>query len=113
METKMARYECIIRFIDEEVGEFMYQVNGMGLLPSVIESVQWGCKNNIVIEKPFRISTANLLRDRAIYFLLQNVGKGLLKTKFKDALSFNTSMLNEYLQPSRIPLKFDVNSISR
>ena len=60
-------YECSLMFVDKEVGEFVYKIEGRGLAPVVSETVQWTCKVHSTVKKPIRLPHQNPLREKALH----------------------------------------------
>ncbi|KAJ3013810.1 Cilia- and flagella-associated protein 47 [Thoreauomyces humboldtii] len=64
----LGAHHCLIHFIDENVGEFAYQLCGRGLTPHPMESVAWTAKAGEPLEKAFRISGINSAREKALQY---------------------------------------------
>ncbi|KAJ3410473.1 Cilia- and flagella-associated protein 47 [Chytridiales sp. JEL 0842] len=63
-------HECVLHFVDEAVGEFMYQIDGRTLAPQASDFM-WTCKSGTALEKPVRITPVNPLREKALYAVHQ------------------------------------------
>jgi hypothetical protein len=59
-----------MHFVDENVGEFMYQIDGRTLAPQSSDFM-WTCKSGTALEKPIRITPFNPLREKALYAVHQ------------------------------------------
>ncbi|KAJ3144304.1 Cilia- and flagella-associated protein 47 [Geranomyces variabilis] len=62
----LGSHTCTIHFIDENVGEFAYQIVGRGLTPHPTETASWTAKSGEPLEKSFRVSLVNAARERAV-----------------------------------------------
>lgn len=58
---------CSVIFHDPEVGEFMINVKGTGLIPAPVEQTSFIGTSGTPIEKVIRLSPSNSLRERAIH----------------------------------------------
>ncbi|KAJ3219077.1 Cilia- and flagella-associated protein 47 [Dinochytrium kinnereticum] len=97
-------HECILHFVDDTVGEFMYQIDGRATAPQAIDFV-WTCKASSALEKSIRITPVNPVREKALYSGLQ---KRLTKAvnKKKDILAGHQDIDRDSFQPPRRPLKY-------
>ena len=109
----MAKTHCFIHFYDEKVGEFMYKCEGIPKMPPNSENINWSCKSDSKIEKSFKVSYSNTVRDRAISNLLM-LGYAPKNTELAQKgnnLSKNSSFYNSekdaYILPKR-PLEYFV-----
>ncbi|KAJ3172770.1 Cilia- and flagella-associated protein 47 [Geranomyces variabilis] len=66
----LGSHTCTIHFIDENVGEFAYQIVGRGLTPHPTEAVSWTAKSGEPLEKSFRVSLINAAREKAVQHVL-------------------------------------------
>jgi hypothetical protein len=111
-------HSCSIVFHDPEVGEFMINVIGTGLIPAPVEQTNFIGTSGIPIEKIIRLSFSNSLRERAIHAYVNmnysagnnsgskfRSGSGRDKSKsFGEKSSYQLPQLNlnyqvEYLSP--------------
>lgn len=117
----MGNHECILHFIDEKVGEFLYRIEGRAHNPDSIEKFIWPCTSGGVIDKSIRLSPLNSLREKAIYYLLSlrhNIVAGQVShsnpiQRSKDIkLSSATVIEREAYQLPKRPLKYRVEYFS-
>ncbi|KAJ3084382.1 Cilia- and flagella-associated protein 47, partial [Quaeritorhiza haematococci] len=66
-----AMHECVFHFFDEEVGEFLYAIEGHTSLPQIVESMLWTCKAATTLSKTLQLTHQNVARDRAINYIIQ------------------------------------------
>ncbi|KAJ3327773.1 Cilia- and flagella-associated protein 47 [Blyttiomyces sp. JEL0837] len=100
------QHEAVLHFVNEDVGEFMYQIEGTTLAPQSTEFA-WTCKAMGTLEKSIRITPANTLREKALYAVIQ--GRSLVKfrpggkVKVKDYQSIPD---REMYQLPKAPLRY-------
>ncbi|KAI8846345.1 hypothetical protein BC829DRAFT_267855 [Chytridium lagenaria] len=103
-------HECTLHFVDEAVGEFIYQIDGRATAPQAIDFV-WTCKAASSLEKPIRITPVNPIREKALYSVLQKRQlKGIGKKKSLTSGQLETD--RDSFQTPRRPLKYKVEYLS-
>ncbi|RKP19995.1 hypothetical protein ROZALSC1DRAFT_28470, partial [Rozella allomycis CSF55] len=68
----LGNHEATLYFVDENVGEFLYQVKGKATIPVPSETFQYTCKCENKLEKSLRISFNSLNREKAVNNYLLN-----------------------------------------
>ncbi|KAI8929614.1 hypothetical protein BC831DRAFT_443384 [Entophlyctis helioformis] len=66
------QHECILYFYDDQVGEFMYKIDGKATIPQAIDKFVWTCQSSSSLDKPLRIMPTNPHRDKAIHASLSS-----------------------------------------
>ncbi|KAI9205277.1 uncharacterized protein BJ171DRAFT_615867 [Polychytrium aggregatum] len=98
-------HECIIEFLDDNLGEFSYRIDGRATLPQPLESYQWTCKASLNLEKPVRVIPMNVHRDKAVHYILHTptVSKTHTggKTRIKEKASSQLLDRDQYTIPKR------------
>ena len=80
-------FEASLYFIDENVGEFLYQLKGKGLMPNITETFTYTSKSNSRVEKALRVPIANMQRDKALFSFINSMSKSKMK---RDRENTNT-----------------------
>jgi hypothetical protein len=113
----MGLFECSLIFVDKNVGEFYYSIRANAMLPRPIDVFHWNCKVGQVFQKEIRVSTFNVLRDKAIAqyvsdlvaedMEIQNKGKA---EKFSEILKLaDIEREKDKYQLPKLPLKYQVS----
>ncbi|KAJ3113168.1 Cilia- and flagella-associated protein 47, partial [Phlyctochytrium bullatum] len=104
-------HECTLHFVDENVGEFIYQVDGKALAPQAIDCV-WTCKAGTALEKPIRITPVNLMREKALYSQQQRRQPAKDVIRRRDDVEDSSDLEKDSYQLPRRPLKYRVEYLS-
>ncbi|KAJ3220965.1 Cilia- and flagella-associated protein 47 [Clydaea vesicula] len=101
-------YEGQLHFIDKDVGEFFYHIEGKSSLPAPTENLFWASRAKNSLEKVFRISPFSSLREKAIYYALHQ-NKGFKSSEAyhlpNKALRYSITYSSQYFRgPTEITL---------
>jgi hypothetical protein len=75
----MGLHICRILFVDDKVGEFVYEVNVTVGLPDSSETLKWNCEERSSVDKPINIPFANSQLVHA-YSILQRIAGNIINS---------------------------------
>ncbi|DAZ92873.1 TPA: hypothetical protein N0F65_002985 [Lagenidium giganteum] len=84
-------YKCQLLFLDEKIGEFMYEIQALAHLPTSLETLEFQCEANAGSTNRFHffrelsVPSKNPSLARALASFVER-SNGLLKTKLKEGL---------------------------
>ncbi|KDO33411.1 hypothetical protein SPRG_02218 [Saprolegnia parasitica CBS 223.65] len=78
-------YKCQLLFLDENVGEFMYEVQCTAHLPPVLETLEFTCENKPHLLKELTVPVKNPLLTKALACIIDRF-QGILKAKLRESL---------------------------
>ncbi|OQS03556.1 hypothetical protein THRCLA_04122 [Thraustotheca clavata] len=78
-------YKCQLLFLDENVGEFMYEVQCIAHLPPVLETLEFTCENKSHLLKSLAIPVKNPLLSKALACIVDRF-QGIVKAKLRESL---------------------------
>ena len=78
-------YRCDIVLLDENVGEFLYEVLGTAVLPAPTDRIEFKCEVKAQVQKDLLLPTRNVLLDRARNLAIERLS-GAVKARARDAL---------------------------
>eukprot|EP00833_Pecoramyces_ruminatium_P004278 jgi/Orpsp1_1/1178310/evm.model.c7180000064802.1 len=90
--TKLETYKCILHFINDQIGEFMYKIEGKTIYPLPTEIFQWSCRTLKTLYKTINIPFINECRENTIKFLKDEDDIDYLNSKNE-----NDENINEYI----------------
>lgn len=88
----METYKCILHFINDQIGEFMYKIEGKTIYPLPTEIFQWSCRTLKTLYKTINIPFINECRENTIKFLKDEDDIDYLNSKNE-----NDENINEYI----------------
>ena len=78
-------YRCDIVLLDENVGEFLYEVLGTAMLPAPADRIEFKCEVKAQVQKDLLLPSRNVLLDRARNVAIERLS-GAVKARARDAL---------------------------
>ncbi|OQR96965.1 hypothetical protein ACHHYP_12938 [Achlya hypogyna] len=78
-------YKCQLLFLDENVGEFMYEVQCTAHLPPVLETLEFTCENKPHLLKELAVPVKNPLLTKALACIVDRF-QGIVKAKLRESL---------------------------
>jgi hypothetical protein len=67
--TMLESYSCILHFINDQIGEFMYKIEGKTIYPLPMEIYQWSCRTSKTLYKTLNIPFINENREKTFKYL--------------------------------------------
>ncbi|ORX67364.1 hypothetical protein BCR32DRAFT_305805, partial [Anaeromyces robustus] len=66
LPSRMGTYKCILHFINEKIGEFMYKIEGKTIYPLPSEVFQWSCRTGKTLRKILNIPFINDEKEKIL-----------------------------------------------
>jgi len=59
-------YKCIVHFVNEKIGEFMYKIEGKAIYPLPSEIFNWTCRTGKTLHKSINIPFINENKEESL-----------------------------------------------